>query len=243
MKRIRASNKLFFVLFVVIAVSFAALVFNIKVTRYQGRNYNVCALEIPLFLKILDFFDRHYHYKLIAQRIAEDSRNEEEKALKIFEWTHKNIKKTPKDFPIIDDHVYNIIIRGYGTDDQSADVFTTLCVYAGIAAFWTWVSPADSKVQYAVSFVKFEERWLVFDSFAGNYFRNKEGEIASVEDIIRDLSIVDNAANKPVIYGVDYVKYFESLSPINEKVSLRAKMHMPWPRIIFELKKRLGIAN
>ena len=65
--------------------------------------------------------------------------------MEIFIWTCENIRKQPDGLPVIDDHVWHIIIRGYGEPDQSSDVFTTLCNYAGIRAFYALASYAGSK--------------------------------------------------------------------------------------------------
>ena len=110
---------------------------NFTVTTQKGVNFKVQTIKIPLYLKALDFFDRHYNYKLITKRIIRDAQNEQDKAMKILEWTYKNIKRQPKELPVIDDHVWHIIVRGYGLNDQFSDVFTTLCNYAGMDAFFT----------------------------------------------------------------------------------------------------------
>lgn len=240
---LRNHNKISFVLLAVVIILFAVLVLNIKVTSYQGKDYQLSILKVPLFLKIMDFFNRHYHYKLTAEEIVQEARTEEEKVLRIFYWTHKNIKKPPPGFPIIDDHVYNIIIRGYGTDDQSADVMATLCTYVGLPAAWIKIRPRDSQVWHGVTVVNIQGRKLLLDPYFGNYFRNKEGKIASIDDIIWDPSLVEKAKFKPLFRGVEYVKYFEDLKPIGKSISIKENQQMPLPRLNYELKKWLGFTK
>lgn len=60
-----------------VCVAFVGLVilFNTEVTYQQGINYKVCAVKIPLYLKVLDFFDRHYNYKNLTRKIIKSSDN------------------------------------------------------------------------------------------------------------------------------------------------------------------------
>jgi hypothetical protein len=88
-------------------------VLNMKVTTKQGIDYKVSTLRIPLYLKVLDFFDRHFNYKWLVQRIIGNSGTDKEKVLKIFRWTCENIKKVPDGYPVIDDHLRKTIALAY----------------------------------------------------------------------------------------------------------------------------------
>ena len=118
---------------IVIVLLLVSLVFllNVQVTTRQGINYKVTSIKIPLYLKLLDFFDRHYNYISLVSRITHGCINKETKILALFNWCYANIKDQPETLPVVDDHVWHIIIRGYGAGEQSSDVFTTLCNYAG----------------------------------------------------------------------------------------------------------------
>lgn len=228
------------IFFLVLIGSLIVYVLNLKVYYYQGINYRVIQKRIPLYLKIVDFFSRHCHYRELVKELIKDCKTEEEKIFAIFEWTHKSIKEAPEGFPILDDHVWNVIIRGYGTDDQSADVFATLCTYVGFPARWVKIYPRDSNVWIAVTFVKVNRNCFIFDPMRGNYFMNALGEIADVDDIMHDISIVLKADNKPVIHGIEYVKYFDNLALVQDLKFPKARFQMVFPRIIFEIKKFLS---
>jgi len=130
---------------ILVVISIVAVA-NIEVSTRQGINYVVKTKKIPLFYKVLGYIYRHLAYKQIVREIIKDARSDEEKVLRIFNWTSQQIRRNiPEDYPIVDDHVLNIIIRGYGTTDQSQDVFVTLCNYAGVAATWILTSPNNSK--------------------------------------------------------------------------------------------------
>lgn len=218
-------------------VFFAA---NLQVNTYQAVDYKVSAIKIPLYVKITEFFDRSYHYGKLSRDIAEGSKTDEEKVLRLFEWTTVHIRKVPDGFPVVDDHVWNVIIRGYGTDDQSADVLATLCTYAGFNAGWVKLWTKGKEAWHAVTIVEYNGRKLVFDPFAGNYFRNNEGEIASIEDIMHDLSLVERAKNKPVLHGIEYISFFENLTVIDLSGVMKAAKQVPLKRMIYGIRKLYG---
>jgi len=143
--------------------------------------------------------------------------------------------------PVVDDHILNIIIRGYGEIDQSQDVFTNLCSYAGISSFCMKVYDENHAVWYPLSFVKITGKWRVFDSYNGLYFRMQNGQIASVEDMIADRSIIENSDIAGRSYrGVLYKEFYYNLKPVSEIKTLRPEKQMVLKRIIFEVKKTLG---
>ncbi|MBI4620222.1 MAG: transglutaminase domain-containing protein [Desulfobacterales bacterium] len=216
-------------------------VINIDVSTRQGVNYVVNERTIPLYIKTFNFFHRHFEHKRLTKDIIRGSEADEEKVLAIFDWTVKNIKKVPSGMPIIDDHVLNIIIRGYGTSDQSADVFTTLCVYAGIPAAMYKISPKNSDTYTVISIVNLRGRNLVFDTYLGNYFRNTKGQIASIRDIIETPSLVSQAKNQPIIKGIAYTKYYEGLKPIKEFQTPRGELQMPLRRLVYEIRRKFGL--
>lgn len=212
------------------------ILLNINVTFQQGVNYQVKTVKIPLYLKILNFFDRYYNYKELVKRILKDEKNQKKKVMKIFNWTHENIRKVPKDFPVVDDHVWHIIIRGYGTSDQVSDVFSTLCNYANLEAFFTWIYAKDSAKRIPLSFVKIENKWIVFDPYRGVYFQDNTGNLADVNTIKLN-SGWRIEGGKPEL---DYKDYFVNISDIKQKELQRANIQSPIKRFIYEVKKWLN---
>ncbi|HPM43368.1 MAG TPA: hypothetical protein PLV52_06020, partial [Candidatus Omnitrophota bacterium] len=124
------------ILVLALSIAFIYMFLNIDVTTRKGIDYNVSTIKIPLYLKALDFIDRHYNYVQLTKNIIDGSKDEQEKALRIYIWVGMNIKKNPAGMPVVDDHPLNIVIRGYGVEDQFEDVFTILCTYAGLEAFY-----------------------------------------------------------------------------------------------------------
>ena len=227
------------VLLLLLAVILGAiLLLNKEVSYQQGINYKVYVKKIPLYLKLMDYFSRHFHYKILASEIIEGKTTDLEKILALFEWTHKNIKSNiPDSFPIIDDHVLNIIIRGYGVNDQLSYVFTTFCVYAGIPARAKRIFYKDKSHSIVISIVYLNGRRLLFDPYFGNCFINESGQIASIKDILLKPDLVNSAPYQPIIKGIRYREFFAGLSTIEDKEFLRGRMQMPFYRLIYELGK------
>ena len=57
----------FRLLSIVIIFILILCVLNIGVTTKQGINYRVSEIKLPIYLKILDFVDRHYNYKNLVK--------------------------------------------------------------------------------------------------------------------------------------------------------------------------------
>jgi len=235
----RKQKRIFFVILALAAVFGAAL--NLDVSIRQGIEDRCQQVHMPLYVKWTQFLARHYEYARLARAITVHCKTDEEKAIAILDWTRQNIKDLPAGMPVHDDHILNIIIRGYGVPEQFQDVFTTLCVYSHIPAFWESIRVRGAK--YALSFVKIDGRWRVFDAYYGKYFRTKAGAIASAEDIIGDRSIVKGPDIDSIkIKGEPYKKFYDGLkTPLIAPATLRAEKQMPVHRILFESKKVFGI--
>jgi hypothetical protein len=225
----------FLIVIILIFILLSAIILNLKVSYYQGINYKIRQARIPLYLKIIDFFSRHSHYQELALEITGSSKSEEEKVFKLFEWTLNNIRNIPEGFPAIDDHVWNIIIRGYGADDQSHDVFTTLCNYAGVKAFFTWISSIKGR-RIPFSFVRIKERWFIFDPFNGVYFRDAKGRLADIDTIKTGDYLIDAQKERLDRGMMDYSSYIENLPSIKNIGLRRANTQSPVNRLLLEIK-------
>jgi hypothetical protein len=177
-----------YVIFISLVIACLVLVLNAQVITKQGVNYNVHSIRIPLYLKILDFFDRHYNYIEIVKRITNGTHQEEQRVIKIFEWVDSNIKRSPEGLPVVDDHPLNIIIRGYGERDQFEDIFTILCTYAGFESFYK-IFFNSRGLRYHVSFIKIKDKWYPFSAYYKVYISDK-GKLCSVNDILTKPSLL-----------------------------------------------------
>ena len=159
------------------------LVLNISVTTKKGNDYIVTKIELPLYLKLLNFFDRHFNYKLLVKQITGNMKTPEEKVFRLFQWTYETIRPQPKSLPIMDSHVWDVYIRGYGVIDNFNDLFSTLCNYSGVDAFFERLRFEDSRKHINITLVRIGRGWVAFDPFNGAYFQNRNGNWATTEEI------------------------------------------------------------
>jgi len=169
-------------------------------------------------------------------------RSDEDKALALLAWTHGNLRKNPKSLPVIDDHPWHIIVRGYGLDDQFQDVFTTLCNHAGLNAFFYGLPVAENSMnKKPLSLVKLKGQWAVFDAYKGVYF------VAKGEKDKRTFATVNQIAegnwavlpiSKDSDTSWDYAPYFRNILTIDYKSwgMSRPAIQSPFRRFIFFVK-------
>ena len=168
---------LLFVLFFLLILFFIA---NKNTTRTIGINFKVFEYQIPIYLKILDFYDRHYHYKYLVKKINKDLVDEKNVILDTSKWIKDNIQKIPADVDVIDSHPITIIERRLGTDDQFSDLLSVLLVYANIDSFF--ISSFNSN-WHPLTFFKIDNYWSIIDPYYAVYFSNNERLFASIKDI------------------------------------------------------------
>lgn len=228
-----------FRIFICIIIALACVIafLNFNLTTRQGVDYKVSVIKIPLYLKVLDFFDRHYNYKQLVRSITEGAKNDDERVTRIFNWTYEHIKKQPDELPVIDDHVWNIIVRGYGKDDQSCDVFSTLCNYAGFRSFYDYIPLARSSGQMILSYVNIKGLWYVFDPYNGVFFVNEKNTYASIGDIKKGNWRLGQSDLKNEFIP-DYKESIASIVKLKQVGLCRENIQSPLRRILFELQKK-----
>ena len=145
-----------------------AIAMTLSLPTRQGVNYQVSTQTLPAYVKTFEFLSRHHRYAALARQITAGMTSDHDRAQAVFAWTRQHIRPVPEGWPVVDDHILNIIIRGYGTEDQAADVFTTLSTYAGVHAFWTWT---DDSPRAVISWAQLDGRWTAFDVLRGDAFR------------------------------------------------------------------------
>lgn len=236
----KAKFKRFLLFAVICSIFFLCLTafLNIKVITRQGINDEQHIISVPLYLKVLDFLDRHYNYKILAERITKGSKSDTQKAMKIFEWTCSNMRRKPESLPVIDDHAWHIIIRGYGVNDQFQDVFTTLCNHAGLNAFFSMVpEEPNGKKGKSLSFVKLNGKWSVFDVYNGVYFVDDKGDVADKDELLSGNWKTICISGEQV--AIPYGKNFRNLNLIDFRNwnYNRAAIQSPFRRLIFWVKR------
>jgi hypothetical protein len=223
--------------FLCIAAAWFAL--TVETTTRQGINYEVSEIRIPRYLKILNFLDRHFSYKWIVGRIIQGDADDYQKAKILLQWTADHIAEQPAQLDVVDDHVWHIIVRGYGKEDQMADVFATLSNYAGLRAFFwrCYGSPGSIPGHIYLAAVHFDGEWHLCDVYRRVAFINNEGRWATVAEVLagvgRPESLQGVSAAKTVFNYQPYLHALKTLDIDDVQRKSRSNIQNPLDRLLF----------
>lgn len=212
-------------------------------TTRQGINYEVSTHRLPLYRKAADFVERSSQYQELADQVVAGVTGDEPRARAVFDWTCATIRQVPDGAAVIDDHILNIVTRGYGTGDQQADVFATVTTYAGVDAFWARVPLDRTKPGVILSFARVNGTWRVFDVARGVAFQTADGRLATFAELQSTPSMVPAAIRDQPIDGRAYEEVLASATMPPIPRPLRAQLQMPLPRVWHEFKAVLGLTS
>jgi len=189
----------------------------LPVTTRQGLNYEVTERKIPLGLKLYQFLHRDAAYRRLAAEITQGLTADEARLAALLHWVRSRVRPAPAGSAIIDDHILNIIERGYGADDQISDVFCTLAAYAGHPAFWKVLREREGASKRVLSVVWISGEWTVWDAVQGAGLRDAGENLLGVEELPGPLK--------------------QQLTPFEVPELLRAEKQMPLRRLKYELRR------
>lgn len=187
---------------------------HLPVETRRGTNYKWSTHKIYLYEKALHFLSRDARARRLASAIGDGASNNHEKLLKVFDWTVVNVRPTPVDFPIVDDHLQNIITRGYGEPDQMAEVMSLLASYLGFPATIVYLASSEGQRSIVLSVVQCDSEFLLFDVHNQVVFEREPGHFASLKEIRQDTGLVRRASNGMLVYGKPYEMYFADLQTL-----------------------------
>jgi len=217
----------------------SVLVLNKTVTTSQGVNYKVSVFELPLYLKIINFYDRHFNLKWLTNRVTHSSKTSEAKIIQLFEWTHNTINAQPESLPVMDDHVWNVYVRRYGISENFHDLFTTLCNYIGVDSFFYSIYSDENSKKMNFSLVKIDRGWAVFDPYHGVYFKTIEGDWATIDDLKNKKWKLARIASSTISES-EYEPFLDKLPDIKNIELKRASIQSPINRLKYQIKKWLS---
>lgn len=227
---------------------------NLKTTTTMAINFQSKDYEIPVYLKILDFYSRHFHYKYLVKNVTQDYEQQREKILALAKWVNLNIKRTPDGVDVVDNHPLTIVERRLGLPEQFSDLLSVLLVYSGSQSFFKRINLKSIYLfyegnRYPLTFFKNEGSWSVMDPYQGFYFVNIDGDFASISDLQDKRWYIktfeNEEANKQEMLGF-YSDLFSSL-PTDEEINGtdiykrggRANSQHPSGRFAYEIHKIL----
>lgn len=166
---------------VALVIAVAVIAFWPAETRV-AVDYQPTVQRIHFYEKALHFLSRDRQTRRQVEQIVTAAASDEANLLRIFEWVRENVRDVPAGFPIVDDHPFHIIVRGYGAADQQSEAFSLLASYAGFRAA-TMLVPSTA---YPLATVELEDRQYVFDVPRGLAFVDGSGRLIDLETLLAD---------------------------------------------------------
>jgi hypothetical protein len=214
-------------------------------TRY-GVNYRWSSKRIPLFEKAVNFASRDLQLRRVAQEVSAEigagTAPPEQKAVKLFDWVVRNVRRTPPGFPVVDDHILHILIRGYGAPDQRAEALAVLASYNRLPATAAVLMPPEGGPKLTLALVRVDTRLAVFDVMHEVAFRRRTGELADLNDLVTEPSLVTERTRGVSINGVPYERYVPALRALRPEFS-RMERQKVWPRIRYEVGRWVRVGG
>ncbi len=214
---------------------------NYPVSTHTGVNYHWTEKKIPLYEKLVNFVSRDVQTRRLAQEITQGSLSDEERLLRLYDWASEHVRPTPPGFPIVDDHVFHIIVRGYGGVDQVTEVFVVLAGYAGLHGSVARLYHPDHKERFLIVALIGQSggRKYVFDVFNRVVFRDAQGHLIDTQQLLLRHELVESATQGRHANGLPYHEYYFGLD--HPWTFSRTEAQKLWPRMkqeIFRLFQR-----
>jgi hypothetical protein len=237
--RLRGRCRRFIIVQVLLVLGLVAVA-HLPVTTKQGVNFEVSTYRIPLYHKVFEFLDRDAQYRVLASTITRGALSDADRVRAVFNWTARRIQPTPDDWAIVDDHILNIIIRGYGTHDQRADVVATLTTYAGVPSFWREVRPTGGDPALILTFALVQGRWVVMDVGNRFLFQTRQGELATLDDFSTRRAELPADTGTLTLGATPYSAVVLQTRMPAIPDTLRAELQMPWRRLWYQTRHAIG---
>jgi len=208
--------------------------------KYRQMPHNRLAhREAPLSIRALEFCLRDYQCRRLAWEVTQGFVLDEDRTVAILNWTREHIRPVPQRWPVKEDHVLNLIVRGYATDSQMADVFTTLCTYAGTPAFWRNIQSKEKNAhQITLSFVRMNGRWTVWDVARGAAFKDEQDHLLDVAQLAQNPKIARRVIGKTAISLTVYQRCLQDgLTPFEIPQTLPVYKQILGRRVLSEIER------
>jgi hypothetical protein len=208
-------------------------------TTAVGSNFHVTVKRITLFEKTVAFVDRDLQMRRLTKEVAGTGGTRQQRLLRMYEWVAGNIHPTPPGLPVIDDHVWHIFVRQYGEVDQRAEALAMLATDDGMPASTIPLGKLPTRRLVQLTVVNLDGRLVLFDVNNRVVFRKPSGELATLNDLQTDPSLIKENGSGVMVDGSPYEEYFVDLKSYRPSF-VRMEKQRVWPRLKDELLKQLS---
>ena len=196
-------NKIKFITFSILTLALILFtLLNFDTTKKILVNDHPIEYKIPIYLKIFNFFNRHYNYKYFVKKINANKYSKEEIIINTSKWVHQNIKKIPEGVDSVDSDPLSIITRRLGAQYQFSDILSVLLTYSDIETYFFNNHP------HQLTFFKINNYWSVLDPYYGIFFINEKETFASIDDLKKnEWRIVNFSSQKINLMDISKIFY------------------------------------
>lgn len=173
----------------------------------QAINYEVKEIPLPLHLKTMQFMTRFANYHWLLDRLLDGNESELETVRKLQTWAYTAIRPQPESLPVIDDHVWDIVVRGYGKPDQRVDVIATLCNLSDIPAMPILAKRNNEDGLTLLAF-RHIGQWCFSDPARDVFFMTGEGRFAEAAQLLEGRFVAMSGGQQ---VDFDYRPYFSDI--------------------------------
>ena len=208
------------------------------VTTHVGYNHRVITTRLTLIEKTLAFVDRDLAMRRLTKEIAGADGTSDERLMRMYQWVAANIRDVPAGLPVVDDHVWNIFVRRYGTVDQRAEALALLASYDGMPASTVPLGKVPSREVVQLTVVNVSGRVVVLDVNNRIIFHNLSGNLATVAELQGDPALIRVNAAGITVDGVPYEEHFARFRTVTPNFGRMQKQQLI-PRLRAELSERV----
>jgi hypothetical protein len=203
----------------------------------SGTNYVWTSNRLPFYEKAIEFLARHFQTKRLVEAIIAGEADSEGRLLRLLVWVGAHVRPTPGGFPVVDDHPFHILIRGYGAPDQRTEAFALLATYAGMPSEHVMLTTeAGRRVDLAL--VKVGRDTYVFDVVNQVAFFKADGGLADLATLRSHPGLIHQSATHPSVDAEMYRRLVASTDKLRPTFS-RMEMQRPWRRATAEISEIL----
>ena len=200
---------------------------------YMKKKFIVIATVFLLLLVIIlplslllgpttlrEYAIRELVYKVIADKVTKNATNDNEKALRLFNYLHYHIN-TPMRSRASDVNQLHHLVRNVAWCDSQAGTLVALAKKVNLKGGWVSLHGYDEVSHHSTSVLYIDGKYRMLDPFYGYVFMTKDNDIATLEDIRISQTMLSSEQYKAMqmigserlnkTLGIDRLEYYFKL--------------------------------
>lgn len=145
--------------------------------------------------KLRDYAYRELAYRVIANEVTKEATSDVQVASSLLAYISGH-ETAPSSAQVVDDTVFNDLVRGIGFCDQQAWGLSTLLAKKHVPATLLMLRGRQQVSQHSVATVFLNGKWRVLDPYHHLTFAMPSGDPATFEDLQRDPDLIRSTSPK-----------------------------------------------